>query len=221
MKRIWDAMGISFLALLAFWGPSAKSQVPGNVFATANTANGEMSVSTAFDGASYLVTWTHSGTADLDIAGRFVDGRGTPLGSAHGIATSSGNQGLSPVVFGGGKYLVVWTDGIGFGSGEGVTAGDVLGAFIAPIAVTEDAPANAKYGGGTGEPNDPYQIATVADLIALGNEPNDYAKCFILTADIDLDPNLPGGKVFDRAVVAPDINDTESWYQGTPLRRRL
>jgi hypothetical protein len=54
-----------------------------------------------------------------------------------------------------------------------------------------------------GEPNDPYQIATAADLIALGETPGDYDKCFILTADIDLDPKLPGRKVFDKAVIAP------------------
>ena len=54
------------------------------------------------------------------------------------------------------------------------------------------------YSGGTGEPNDPYQIATAEDLIALGNEPNDYNDCFVLTADIDL-----SGYVFDRAVIAP------------------
>jgi hypothetical protein len=59
---------------------------------------------------------------------------------------------------------------------------------------------HAKYSGGTGEPNDPYQIATAADLIALGETPEDYDKHFILTADIDLDPNLPGRKVFDKAV---------------------
>jgi len=63
--------------------------------------------------------------------------------------------------------------------------------------------AQAKYSGGTGEPNDPYQIATAADLIALGETPEDYGKHFILTADIDLDPNLPGGKIFDKAVVSP------------------
>jgi len=63
-------------------------------------------------------------------------------------------------------------------------------------------PAYAKYSGGTGEPNDPYRIATAADLIALGEDPNDYDKHFILTADIDLDPNLPGRKVFDKAVIA-------------------
>ena len=65
-------------------------------------------------------------------------------------------------------------------------------------------PAQAKYSGGTGEPNDPYQIATAADLILLGESPEDYDKNFILTADIDLDPNLPGRKVFDRAVIATE-----------------
>jgi hypothetical protein len=47
-------------------------------------------------------------------------------------------------------------------------------------------PVQAKYGGVMGEPNDPYQIATAADLIALGEMPADYDKHFKLTADIDL-----------------------------------
>jgi len=78
-------------------------------------------------------------------------------------------------------------------------------------------PAYAKYSGGTGEPNDPYQIATAADLMLLGETPEDYDQYFILTADIDLDPNLPGRKVFDRAVIAPDMypHDTRSDFQGT------
>jgi len=61
--------------------------------------------------------------------------------------------------------------------------------------------AQAKYGGGGGTADDPYQIATAADLLLLGDSPEDYDKHFILTADIDLDPNLPGGKVFDKAVI--------------------
>jgi hypothetical protein len=76
-------------------------------------------------------------------------------------------------------------------------------------------PAQAKYSGGTGEPNDPYQIATAEDLIALGETPEDYDKHFILTADIDLDPNLPGGRVFDRAVIAPGADDLAGHFQGT------
>ena len=64
--------------------------------------------------------------------------------------------------------------------------------------------APAQYSGGTGEPNDPYQIATAEDLMLLGETPEDYDKHFIVTADIDLDPNLPGRKVFDKAVIALD-----------------
>jgi hypothetical protein len=80
-------------------------------------------------------------------------------------------------------------------------------------------PVEAKYSGGTGEPDDPYQIATAADLIALGETPEDYDKHFILTADIDLDPNLPGRKVFDKAVIAPDADPNGPWseFQGTPF----
>ncbi len=82
--------------------------------------------------------------------------------------------------------------------------------FILSMAST----GTAKYSGGTGEPNDPYQIATAADLIALGSEPDDYSKHFILTTDIDLDPNLPGGRAFDKAVIAADTDDQQSGFQG-------
>jgi hypothetical protein len=73
-------------------------------------------------------------------------------------------------------------------------------------------PADAKYGGGSGTAQDPYQIATAADLILLGESPEDYDKHFILTADIDLDPNLPGRKVFDKAVIAPAKT---KYFEGT------
>lgn len=68
-------------------------------------------------------------------------------------------------------------------------------------------PAYGKYSGGTGEPNDPYQIATAEHLILLGESPEDYDKHFILVNDIDLDPNLPGGKVFETAVIAPRVDE--------------
>ena len=74
-----------------------------------------------------------------------------------------------------------------------------------------------KYSGGSGTSDNPYKIATAQDLIALGESPEDYDKHFILTADIDLDPNLPGRKVFDKAVIAPDTNDTELMFQGIPF----
>jgi len=60
----------------------------------------------------------------------------------------------------------------------------------------------AKYSGGSGTADAPYQIANVDDLLTLAEDINDYNKCFILTDDIDLDPNLPGGQVFNNAVIA-------------------
>ncbi|MHC4173428.1 MAG: GLUG motif-containing protein [Planctomycetota bacterium] len=78
-------------------------------------------------------------------------------------------------------------------------------------------PVHAKYGGGTGEPNDPYQIATADDLMLLGDNPEDYDKHFILVTDIDLDPNLSGRKVFDKAIFAPHTNDEAYRFEGTPF----
>ncbi|MEN6335168.1 MAG: hypothetical protein ABFE01_12985, partial [Phycisphaerales bacterium] len=74
-----------------------------------------------------------------------------------------------------------------------------------------------KYSGGHGTEGYPYKIATAADLVLLGESPADYGKHFILTADIDLDPNLPGGRTFDRAVIAPDVNDSNLEFDGTPF----
>jgi hypothetical protein len=47
-------------------------------------------------------------------------------------------------------------------------------------------PAQAKYGGGTGEPNDPYLIYTAEQMNAIGADPNDWDEHFKLMADIDL-----------------------------------
>jgi hypothetical protein len=44
----------------------------------------------------------------------------------------------------------------------------------------------AKYGGGSGEPNDPYLIYTAEQLNAVGANPEDYDKHFRLMADVDL-----------------------------------
>jgi hypothetical protein len=46
--------------------------------------------------------------------------------------------------------------------------------------------AEGKYSGGTGEPNDPYLIATPEDMNAIGADSNDWDKHFLLVNDIDL-----------------------------------
>lgn len=60
----------------------------------------------------------------------------------------------------------------------------MIPALIAIFLATSTT--GARYSGGTGESNDPYRIATTADLIALGETPADYDKHFILAADVDL-----------------------------------
>ena len=71
--------------------------------------------------------------------------------------------------------------------------------------------AQAKYSGGSGDPNNPYQIGSAADLLALAGATADYNKCFILTADIDME-----GQVFTAAIIAADTSS--SWnFLGTPF----
>jgi len=48
------------------------------------------------------------------------------------------------------------------------------------------APAQAKYGGGTGGPNDPYLIFDANQMNAIGADSSDWDKHFKLMADIDL-----------------------------------
>jgi len=72
--------------------------------------------------------------------------------------------------------------------------------------------AQGKYSGGSGTAEDPYQIATAEDLIALGETPEDYDKHFKLVADIDL-----AGHVFNKAVIAPDTDPEKDYYQGIPF----
>jgi len=47
-------------------------------------------------------------------------------------------------------------------------------------------PAEAQYGGGTGEPNDPYLIYTAEQMNEIGARPTDWDKHFKLMADVDL-----------------------------------
>jgi len=44
----------------------------------------------------------------------------------------------------------------------------------------------------------------------------DDAKHFILTADIDPDPNLPGNEIFDKVIIAPAIHSDTDGAQGVP-----
>jgi hypothetical protein len=65
------------------------------------------------------------------------------------------------------------------------------------------------YSGGDGSAENPYQIATKADLLQLAATTADYNKCFIFTDDIDM-----AGQVFTTAIIAADTSSS-SGFQGT------
>jgi hypothetical protein len=71
------------------------------------------------------------------------------------------------------------------------------------------------FAGGTGEPNNPYQIATVTDLLSINANPDLLKKSYVLINDLDLDPNLPGGRLFDNAVIGRDNDPKVSGSSGT------
>ena len=57
------------------------------------------------------------------------------------------------------------------------------------------------FSGGTGEPNEPFRIAIAEQLASIAEFPDLLDKHFVLANDINLDPNLFGGRVFDKAVI--------------------
>ncbi|MGA2092949.1 MAG: GLUG motif-containing protein, partial [Sedimentisphaerales bacterium] len=60
------------------------------------------------------------------------------------------------------------------------------------IIVCADA-ANGKYGGGSGDSNNPFLIFTPQDLTQIGNSPDDWDKHFLLMSDVNMsDSNAPG-----------------------------
>lgn len=75
--------------------------------------------------------------------------------------------------------------------------------FFAFLVIVISSTAQAKYSGGSGTTEDPYQIANASDLLALAAYTNDYDANFIMTADINL-----SSYIFTTAVIACDINNS-------------
>ncbi len=66
------------------------------------------------------------------------------------------------------------------------------------------------YSGGDGTEQNPYLISSVDDLLELRDMPTDYSAYFQQTDDIDL-----SSLSFYGAVIAPDVDQSTSGYQGT------
>ena len=67
--------------------------------------------------------------------------------------------------------------------------------FRVRIDLSATAPAGT-YAGGIGTDSDPYEIATVGQLEALGENPFDWDKSFELISDIDM-----GGTIYDESII--------------------
>lgn len=58
-----------------------------------------------------------------------------------------------------------------------------------------------EFAGGTGEADDPYQIATAAQLLTIEQDAALQSRHFVLIADVDMDPNVTGGEVLARGLI--------------------
>jgi len=89
------------------------------------------------------------------------------------------------------------------------------GIILIVCLMLQSSALSVEFAGGTGEPNDPYQIATAEQLIAIDSDHNLLDKSFVLVANINLDPNLPGGRVFEDALIAQDDSNNVSGHGGS------
>ncbi len=101
----------------------------------------------------------------------------------------------------------------GYPYGSTANASFVFLAQSERILVLNAAAPQGKYGGGTGTPEDPYQIWTPEQMNGIGAEPNDWGKHFKLMADLDLAgfDGKNGRPAFN--IIAPDANPA-TYYQG-------
>ncbi len=67
---------------------------------------------------------------------------------------------------------------------EGHAGKSFLSAMILGLVLSGTV--RAQFAGGTGEPNDPYQIATVAQLLSIGSAPELPSKHYVLTRSVNL-----------------------------------
>lgn len=72
------------------------------------------------------------------------------------------------------------------------------------------------YDGGDGTEANPFQIRTAEQLIELSDHSEDWAIhiFFLLTNDIDMDPDITGVPAFSDAFIAPDTDNLIEGFQG-------
>ena len=85
-------------------------------------------------------------------------------------------------------------------------------SFAAIVGFAGVVSAGDYSGGGNGTAEQPYRIATPADMNNIGANTEDWGSHFVLTANIDMSEYS-----YTTALIAPDNNSIAYGYQGTPF----
>lgn len=90
--------------------------------------------------------------------------------------------------------------------------GAALLGTVVDLIVSDGQPYDWAANAGDGTSANPCQIETAGQLESLSGRPELWDKCFVLTADLDMI-----GRMYSMALIAPDVNDLESDFQGVPF----
>ncbi|MFH1726638.1 MAG: esterase-like activity of phytase family protein, partial [Elusimicrobiota bacterium] len=111
--------GTNYLIISETGGDPVVSSIKGQFVDTAGgLVGGAFTVATstisesalAFDGTDYLVVWNDVRSGDKDVYGQRVSQAGSLVGGEFVISSKANNQKDASVAFGGGKYLVTFSD---------------------------------------------------------------------------------------------------------------
>ena len=104
-------------------------QLPQDIAVSTAAVNVSDRVGVAFDGTNYLVVWRQTAALPIlgtDIYARLVSAAGVPLGNPFVVVEKIGQDQEPAVAYGGGMFLVVWTD-----------LHDIQGRLISPAGQPE------------------------------------------------------------------------------------
>ncbi len=127
------------------------------------SASAQFSHAVAFDGTNYLVVWQDFRGTYYDIYAVMVAGDGTVLDPSGIAISTAANDKFSPVVaYGGGDYLVLWSD-------QRIDAGDIYGARVGRDGTVLD-PTGIAISAAPGVQSSPYVAFDGASYLALWDD---------------------------------------------------
>ena len=183
--------GYDFIAIAAGLSYSLALKSDNSIMGWGNSANGQATPPVGNDYIAIAAGSRHSLAlkSNLSIVGWGQDthGRATPplgndfvaisAGVFHSVALKSNGSLVSWGISNGSRYdHGQVTDSV---DGYNCTAISTAPSGLHSLVLT-------KYGGGGGTAEDPYQIWTAEQMDAIGADPNDWDKHFVLMDDIDL-----------------------------------